>query len=284
MYCTHCGQQVELGRFCTSCGAPLAALTDEWRTDTSERQGAVAEADAEAEHTAVLPSLMVAPPAPAGLVERSRDLASRRWRTRPPWRRRDGWGWFPWLVLAAVLVAALGWSLGHAWSGSGDGGSAPSVAPDDVVDLTRGATASAPDTAPPHQDLSGDMVPYVAANLLDGVPSTTWRMAGDGTGRILTVQLPSESLVTKVGLINGYAKVDDGTDWYPRNRRVLEVEWQFDDGSTVVQHLDETREMQSIDVGPWRTSTVKLKIMYVSPPGDRNYTAISDLLIEGTPA
>lgn len=276
MFCTQCGQQVELGRFCTNCGTPLAARTDAWRTDTSERGVAVEAEHTSAEHTSVLPAVATV----SGELQRPAYAAPvaypapRRSRPRPP-------VWL-WLVAAIVVVALIGWLLGrstHDGTAADGHGAAASAG-----DLTRGATASAPVTAPPRQDVDGDLVPYVAGNLLDGVPSTTWRMAGDGTGTTLTVTLPAESVVTRVGLINGYAKVDDGTDWYPRNRRVLEVEWEFDDGSRVVQHLEQTPTMQGIDVGPVRTSTVRLRIMFVSAPGDRDYTAISDLLLQGSPA
>ncbi|MBS43184.1 MAG: hypothetical protein CMH83_08510 [Nocardioides sp.] len=39
--CAHCGHEVELGRFCTNCGAPVdPAALDTWRTDTAERPAA----------------------------------------------------------------------------------------------------------------------------------------------------------------------------------------------------------------------------------------------------
>ena len=57
-------------------------------------------------------------------------------------------------------------------------------------------------------------------------------------------------MLSAVGLINGYAKVgqDSGglLDWYAGNRRILEVEWTFDDGTVVSQPLSETASMQTI--------------------------------------
>jgi hypothetical protein len=266
-YCTQCGEHVEPGRFCTNCGASLA---DQWRTDTADRN-----------LTAVL-ELPVVPhlAEPVDVEPAYAEPAA-----PPRWPRR-AWPWWPAALLAVVLVCAVAWTLGVAARDGDDVrlGAPESVAPGEVTDLTRGATATAPSTAPPKQDIDGDLVRYEASNLLDGVPSTAWRMAGDGTGATLSVQLPSPSLVTKVGLINGYAKVDDHVDWYPRNRRVLEAEWIFDDGTTVVQHLDESSDLQTMEVGPIATSTIQLRILIVSPPGDRNYTAISDLLIDGAPA
>ena len=40
------------------------------------------------------------------------------------------------------------------------------------------ATATAPRTAPPNEDAFGNRTTYVAANMLDGSPTTCWRMAG----------------------------------------------------------------------------------------------------------
>ena len=96
--------------------------------------------------------------------------------------------------------------------------------PDDVA---RSATAKVPATAPPNEDVDGNMVRYEGRNMLDGVPETTWRMAGDGTGETITFDLAEPTTISEVGMINGYAKTaNDGgreLDWYTGNRRVLEV-------------------------------------------------------------
>ena len=57
--------------------------------------------------------------------------------------------------------------------------------------------ATPPSTSrPPRRsgvDLEGNSVAYNANNMLDGVPETTWRMPGDGTGEELTITLPDET-------------------------------------------------------------------------------------------
>jgi len=161
--------------------------------------------------------------------------------------------------------------------------------PDDVA---ADATAEAPQTAPPNQDTAGNPVTYVAANMLDGDPETSWRMPGDGTGIELRFTLASPTTLTRAGLINGYAKVavEGGRklDWYAGNRRVLAATWVFDDGTTVDQPLSETKAMQTIDFAPVTTSTVTLRLASVSPPGTgpsaRNYTAVSEVTMIGTRA
>jgi hypothetical protein len=163
--------------------------------------------------------------------------------------------------------------------------------PGEPGDVARLATAQVPATAPPNQDLSGNMVRYEARNMLDGVPETCWRMSGDGTGEEITVALAEPTTLTSVGLINGYAKVATDArgrrlDWYHGNRRLLAVEWVFDDGTTVSQPLEDTPEMQTLDIDPVTTSSVRLRLVSVSAPGSgraaRNYTAISDLALVGT--
>ncbi len=174
----------------------------------------------------------------------------------------------------------------HGKGGSGDGSSGG------ATDVARQATAEVPATAPPNQDTDGNMVRYDGRNMLDGVPTTCWRMAGDGTGRTITFKLAKPTRLTSVGLINGYAKsAKDAAghvlDWYHGNRRVLSVAWSFDDGSKVTQDLGDSRDMQTLDLDhPVTTSTVQLHLVKVSQPGRgpaaRNYTPISDVLLRGT--
>lgn len=154
-----------------------------------------------------------------------------------------------------------------------------------LVQLAAGATFAAPATAPPTTDLDGTLVAYEAAQMGDGSPATAWRTAGDAAGREVRVTLSREAVVSRVGLVNGYAKEVAGVDWYPRNRRILSVTWAFDDGSRVEQTLAERPGMQRLKVPPVQTSTVTITINAVTPPGagslGRDYTAISEVSIIG---
>jgi hypothetical protein len=124
--------------------------------------------------------------------------------------------------------------------------------------------------------------------MLDGRAGTAWEMPGDGTGRVLTFDLAGRTHLTEVGLINGYAKTAEvggrKVDWYAGNRRVLEVEWLFDDGTSVRQDLARTRRPQTVEVDV-DTSTVRLRIVEVSAPGTgrtgRDMTPISEVLLAG---
>ena len=155
--------------------------------------------------------------------------------------------------------------------------------------ITRSLDVAVPATAPPNQDVAGNLVRYEATNMIDGVPTTCWRMPGSGAGEEVVLSLARPTKVAQVGIVNGYAKTSGDLDWYRGNRRVLAVEWVFDDGTTVAQSLEETRAVQTIAIEkPVKTSTIRLRLVDVSAPGRgrsaRNYTAISDVSVTGSPA
>ncbi|WP_370287548.1 hypothetical protein [Nocardioides sp.] len=160
--------------------------------------------------------------------------------------------------------------------------------PDDIVDVTPGVRARVPGTAPASRDSKGRPVTFRARNMWDGDARTCWRTAGDASGQTITFRLPEDTVLTEVGLLNGYAKVDGPNDWYPSNRRVLKVSWEFDDGRTVTQDLTERRTLQSLPIDPVETSRVRLRLLEVSAPGEgsrgRDFTAISEVRLLGAPA
>jgi len=299
-YCPRCGEALgpAAGRYCINCGqrvdgvAPPAEF-DDWRTDTSERSVLPMTddrpvvppppADPERPHRADVPARPLSVALIAGLVT---------------------------LVLLAVLGAWLffGVSGGDDPAPVADETSKPTLVPStpvrpkpskkpkppppakaEPVDLTREVEATAPKTAPPSTDSSGNQVTYGAGQMLDGVPETCWRMPGDGTGSTLTFALPHKAEITELGLINGYAKTAQDAsgplDWYHGNRRILRVVWTFDDGTEISQDLADTTSMQTIEVDHVRTGTVTMTLAEVSPPGTgraaRDYTAISDVSVLG---
>ncbi len=295
--CVSCGHELGVGRFCTNCGHPVdrAAADKGWRTDTAERP-------------AVPPAPATPPPPryPLFADEVAEQPTASYAGAEPAAHRRSRrpWGLWATAVLALVVVAGLGaWLLTdgepdaagerHRASSTSSSSSSPSdhgsTAPADPAAVMDGASVEVPRTAPPGQDVSGNPVDYAGANLLDGVPETTWRMPGDGTGQELVITLATETRLRSVGLINGYAKVARDAqgrelDWYHGNRRVESVEWVFDDGSTVSQELEDTTAVQSVDVDV-TTTTITLRLVTVSAPGTgraaRDYTAISDVSVVG---
>ena len=289
------------------------------RTDTAERPAVPGR------HAQPAPPIPPPPPPPPDASARFplfADQATTPEQRYPDESERPERPWLVWVVgaVALLLVAVFG-----AWLLFGDDESDPNLVagepagttaekapphkptkprktqqkaaqpkpkPDPPVDVTPQATATVPATAPSSTDLDGNVVGYEARNMLDGVPTTCWRMPGDGSGDTITVELATATRLTSVGLINGYAKTDtdpsgNPLDWYAGNRRILAVQWTFDDGSVVTQDLTETRRLQRLKVEPTTTSTVQLRLLTVTPPGDgpsrRDYTAISDLALVGTP-
>jgi len=266
--CARCGHELGIGRFCLNCGHPVGepVPAGEPRFDVRE--------------DAPLPD-RAAPGAPSWL---------------PSW---------PVLAIGAVVVVVLFAVLASCLGGDDEPAAVDTATeavettspeeqapPARPVDLTSTLRVTAPSAAPATTDLDGQLVAYEPRRMLDASPATSWRTAGDATGETITFTLPEPSTIRRVGLINGYAKqVPSGAslvDWYPNNRRITAVEWVFDDGTVARQDLVEKPRLQRLTIDPVTTSTVQLRLLSVTPPGagvlGRDYTAISDILIAGTPA
>lgn len=324
-----CGHRLGAGRSCLTCGQ---AVDRSWGTDTAERPAVPDPTGPTLGAPRPPPPPLLRPPGqprfplyadqvgpdpvPSGPppVQPPPDGHHREPRRRP--------AWLPWVLVALVLVltATLGGVLLIA-GGDDDPAREPAAAgsatpspsgtppptatpspsetpteppadPGPPENVARFATATVPGTAEPNQDVDGNLVRFEARNMLDDVRTTCWRTPGDASGRTITLTLDGPTTLSRVGLVNGYAKTSEagsGTlNWYRGNRRVLAVEWTFDDGTTVSQSLVETRTMQTLDLEPVLTSTVTLRLVDVSSPGagrsGRDYTAISDLALVGTPA
>lgn len=325
-HCTSCGHELGVGRFCTNCGRPVPGRHPEAEPvvdvhpattvitpagpagppppppttpppTTPPPVGSVPPAarfplfaDEDAAPVTVLrPFTPASPPVPAPPDSGSRSMA-----------------WWPWIVAIVVLglVAGLGSVLllggdddgeardpdspsasARASGDSTDASVTPGL-PDGSVDVTSAVSAEVPAVAPASADLAGRRVTFVAANMWDGKPSTAWRMPGDGRGETLVFTLAEATELTEVGLINGYAKIDQGTDWYRGNRRIRQVEWEFDDGTVVTQDLVEDPSLQTLTVDPVTTSTIRLRLVKVSKPGKgangRDNTAISEVRFVGS--
>lgn len=267
--CERCGADLGVGRFCLNCGHRIGAPLpphEEFLPWVETAPAAAAEA----------------PPSPA-----------------PPSSPSPRWG--RWVVAAIVLlglfVALLSWLPGRGDDGADDGaGDTASETGGGLADpdrpkasnVARRALVRVPETAPPSTDLDGTRARYGARRMLDGKPTTAWRMEGDGTGADISFRLESRTRIQRVGLINGYAKRVEGVDWYPNNRRVLRASWTFDDGTVVNQPLTARRTMQRMRIEPVATRTVTLTLAQVSPPGQgelgRDYTAVSEVVLIGRPA
>ncbi|QIX26330.1 zinc ribbon domain-containing protein [Nocardioides sp. JQ2195] len=285
--------------------APPPLFADEVPTRSPEqRSAAVPPGPAQPSHADEIPVWQPpASPAPPSGSHRSDEPG-----------RRSPLLWLLPLLLVLLLGVGIGTWLGSRDSDDGTAASEDSsqgtgttrdddtAAPDDpgpgddpadpaeAVDLTDQVKASGPAPIKPGTDLSGNRVTYPPANMLDGSPSTAYRLPGDASGRTITLELPDEATIHEVGLVNGYAKTDTTgnrtVDWYPKNRRITEVEWSFDDGTTVTQELRDSTDLQVIRVDAATTRTISLRIVSVSAPGSgplgKNVTAISTVALRGT--
>jgi hypothetical protein len=316
--CAKCGHELGVGRYCTNCGAPVdsapASPDPEWRTDTAERPRTPPPLPPgpppASPPPASPPPAWTPPPAPrfplyadevVDPVDEPVGEADDEVPQQTDHRRSRSTG--AWVAAAVVLVLVLlvgvwlvtagdddappttgqpdssGPAAGGDPSGEDDRSDVPaSPAPSG---LTAESQVTVPATAAPGADVDGNPVGFDGTNMLDGVPETCWRMPGDGTGEEIVVTLPEETRLRSVGMINGYAKQGGAVDWYHGNRRVEQVEWVFDDGTTVPQTFDDTEAVQSVDVDV-TTRTVTIRLVAVSEPGKgpsrRDFTAISDLL------
>lgn len=285
-FCTQCGHQRVVGRYCTNCGA---------RTDPTAPEPTSPEPTSP-EPTRPFREQGSPTPSEVGSYPGA-PLASRR-------------NVLPWLVGSLLVLAVVGVVTGLLVAGSVDEPDLPAVSdrgvPSPDSDLDAGperdidsgpegiagtgtlqpAAVTVPRTAPGSVDGAGNPVSFRAANLLDDDPRTGWRMPGDGTGSVITLTFDQPVTVTEVGLINGYAKTDPPHDWYAGNRRIETVTWTFDDGTAVTQRLDRARKLQTVPVRAGPTTTIRLRLVAVTAPGTgpdrRDFTAISDLQVVGT--
>jgi hypothetical protein len=329
-FCTNCGAPVDFSTpDGTPVGSTVTAPPpdDDWRTDTAERRLSQAAADPRTPPSAVAPppppryplfadevqeyapygplitttpeATPEATPEPAVAAEEADEPEYEPYDYDYDYERRSPVVWILVAALVLVLVTAGWWFLVRDHGSdpvADDGGSGQSAEAEtsdtEGVDVAGRASADAPSTAPPNEDVNGDQVSYDASNMLDGVPDTAWRTPGDATGMALPFTLRDPTELHQVGLVNGYAKTSTDSkgrsfDWYLGNRRIETVLWVFDDGTKVRQHLKEYRALQMIDVDDVVTSKVVLKLVHVSEPGGgnaaRNFTAISEVSLVGDP-
>jgi len=138
--------------------------------------------------------------------------------------------------------------------------------------------------APQTTDDAGNPVYYAPGQMFDAKPNTAWRCNGNGIGQVIIFTLPDKTTINKVGLVNGYAKVDpaSGAKRYGEYRRITEVTWTFANGSTFEQSLqDGVTTLQKLGIPPQPGDTVTLTINASSTPGStargRNAVLISEV-------
>jgi hypothetical protein len=168
---------------------------------------------------------------------------------------------------------------------TGGGAASPSAAKPSV-ELAKQADPKASDTAYARYDDCNKRFEYNASNMLDGDPSSAWRVSGDGAGAEITFSFDDPHLFTAVGLINGHAKKDacSGADRYSQERRITQVTWTFDGKHPLRQKLaDKRRTIQRVAVDSVVATTVTMRIDVTTAPaeGRLDYTPISEVSLLG---
>ena len=191
------------------------------------------------------------------------------------------------LVLAPLAaLVAIGCTGAPAPSAS------PTVAdPGSLFTADVGFAVAATKTADSSNDAAGNPVSYNAINLTDGDPSTAWRKAtGEWSADdYILITFDHPVMLTQVGLIPGYAKIDPktGTDRFLQNHRLQYVTWALSDGSTWEQEFVDEPTMQTIPVAgtvTWvRVGSLSTR-SDEQPAATRDYLAISDVSLIGTVA
>ncbi len=277
----HCGAELGEGRFCTNCGTPVGSAT-----------------------APVAPPVIYGPPTTYQLPSGPPAAEPAAPRRTPAHAGEHGPHWTGWvlLVIGLAIAIALGSCLARqpdeagakaapaaSTTGAPTTGATARPTPLETgrpgVDLALTAEVEAPNPIRPGKDVAGNQVPYPATNMLDDRRDSAYRLAGDATGTVIRFVFDGEKTVSAVGLVNGYAKVDGRTDWYPLNRRIEAVEWKFEDGTTIQQDFVDDHELQAMQVSPETTRWVELRLVKVGkPPRHRgkDTTAISDVLLLGS--
>jgi len=132
-------------------------------------------------------------------------------------------------------------------------------------------------------DGAGKPVTFKAENLVDGDPTTAWRTAGNGMGASITLQWAEPVKIQRVGLIPGYAQLDDqGYNRFKENRRVLQAKFVAA-GSTKTVDFKDAPDMQ---FQPFDVTTQNLRIEILATTTDtpkRDFTAVSEVLVLAPP-
>lgn len=231
-----------------------------------------------------------------------------------PERRRKG-GWLVAIIVGALALVAIlivivvlvfrslggppgtmpyqGASASSPASSGGQQKNEPTGPPtyDGNVAPIAATGASAKCVAGDAEDGAGNTVTYVPGNVTDEDPATAWRCDGDGVNQSISVQLPKDSTVARVGLINGYAKVDPKSheQRYPEYRRITKVRWTFSNGATFDQQLsDGVQAVQHMNIPLQKgVDGVRVTIVSSTDPGQsdssRDAVLISTIQV-GKPA
>ena len=154
------------------------------------------------------------------------------------------------------------------------------------------STVQASGQAPDVPRSNGVVDSYGPEQAVDGVNATAWCVPGDGSGQYLELSFPTAVIVSEVGIIPGYDKIDPqtGADRFKENRKVITVRYSFSDSPphevTTSQDVPLKALRQLITSAlpqPVITTFVRIEPIGTTLPSrpDRDYTCISEAVVIG---
>ncbi len=146
----------------------------------------------------------------------------------------------------------------------------------------RPASVNASSYAPEGKDACGMRNTYEPNKAVDGAKDTAWRVPGDGRGAWLEFTYTSPIMVTEVGIVAGFDKIDpcDATDRFYQGRIVRKVRLEFDNGQQVEVALEPVRDPQYVTLDNIRTERIRIVVLESDPPpttNGRDIMALSDV-------
>jgi hypothetical protein len=271
--CSACGATNDRGSsFCWSCGT---------------RAGAVGAGPA----VGVSAVGFAAPPAPAKAGHAGRWVA---------------------IIVAVVLIAAAiaagvvvlrGGDSGSTGGSTGDSGATLTV--DQSAAASTAVADGASTSSPVARDVTGNCISarsarclrsdngntYSAGNLIDGSMTTCWAEGapGFGLGETLRFKFSPKMTLTRMEVMPGYKKYQNGWDRWDSNGRLREITVTFADGSEQSFQLEDSERWQSCDFGEQTGSSIQMTIadVYYPDAGNSHYaedTSFSEVRFFGWPA
>jgi hypothetical protein len=130
-------------------------------------------------------------------------------------------------------------------------------------------------------DAAGKPVSFKPEHLIDNNPTTAWRTQGNGAGAKITLRWFQPQTIHKVGLLPGWALIDQGQNRFMQNRRVLKARISAGGASREVTFEDEAKT-QFWDFAA-TTDALVIDILATTDLSDRDFTAVSDVQVIGPP-
>lgn len=135
-------------------------------------------------------------------------------------------------------------------------------------------------------DAGGNLTGFLPENVVDGDPTTAWRVRGNGLNQWIELRFNDPVVISEIGVIPGYAKTDpfDGTNRFTQNYVIRDARFEFSDGSVQDVSFDYLALMQFARVNDVISDFVRIVILSTFEPtywDPRLFTPISEVEVRG---